>query len=366
MLFIINSNTNWDDPPRARHQIAYSLSKKNSVKFISANKIGFPKIKTLIINENLTIFQPYFPIDSRVRYRLPFFNEFYQNWLFRKTISLLDKDINSYYVINSDFTASRIFKYFKNIAYYCNDDFISMNMRFKLPIVAKFHIKWENELIKNANFCIATSNYLTNKLKEKNNNVYEIPLGAPDIKQFGVKANFNINDTDNINVGLVGFITIDNISTKIINTLLDHPKIRITFIGPVNKKFLKRIEKKEKIILKGILTGKELFNEIKNFDVAIAPYFIEKINKGGTPNKLWQYLALGKPVVVSCLPAIRDWAFPEGCVYKSTNKDFLELVLKAHEENTTDLIKQRLLIANNNTWDKKVEKIIELFRKHIL
>ena len=365
MNYLINTNTNWNEPPRARHQIAYALSKKYPVKFIPANKIGFPGIKKIKINKNLTILQPYFPIDSRLRYRLPLINEFYQNWLFKKTLSLLSRDNSNCRVINSDFTAVNIFKYFKNIAYYCNDDFIS-NSIFTNPlsIIVKFHSRWEDELIRKATFCVTTSDFLTEKLKEKNNNVFEVPLGAPDIREFGVNPALDASKKEFINAGLIGFINCRKISVKTINYLLEHPKIKLTFIGPVDQKFMNRIENKDRIIMKGPLTGKELYMEINDFDVAIAPYNTERINKGGTPNKLWQYIAMGKPVVVSDLPAMKSWTFPEGCIYRSSDEKFLESVLRAYETNTTALIKKRISIAENNTWEKRVEEIVKIYDKY--
>jgi glycosyltransferase involved in cell wall biosynthesis len=362
MNYIINTNTNWNEPPRARHQIAFALSKKYPVKFISANKFGFPKIKEIEVKKNLTVIQPYFPIDYRLRYRLPLINEFYQNWLFRKILSLLGRDTDNFRVINSDFTAVNIFNYFKNIAYYCNDDFIS-NSEFTNPlsIIVKFHNRWEDEMIRKATFCITTSDFLTEKLKEKNNNVYEIPLGAPDISEFEIEPSLDISEKEFINAGLIGFINCRKISAKTINLLLEHPKIKLTFIGPVGKRFMNRIDKKDRITIEGTLTGKDLYSEINNFDVAIAPYNLEKINKGGTPNKLWQYIAMGKPVVVSDLPAMRSWTFPDGCIYRSSDEKFLESILNAYETNTTDLIKKRISIAKNNTWDKRVGKIIKIF-----
>jgi glycosyltransferase involved in cell wall biosynthesis len=362
MNYIINTNTSWDEPPRARHQIAHALSKKFPVKFISANKLGFPKIRETEVEKNLTVIQPYFPIDYRLRYRLPIINEFYQNWLFRKLKSLIDEDINSYKIINSDFTAVNIFKYFKNIAYYCNDDFISNSILTNpLPIITKFHASWEDKMIRKATFCITTSDFLTQKLKKKNKNVYEVPLGAPNISEFRVKPDLNISRNEFINAGLIGFINCRKISVRTINYLLGHPKIKLTLIGPVQKKFMKRIEKKDKIIEKGTLTGKELYTEINKFDVAIAPYNTRKINKGGTPNKLWQYIAMGKPVVISDLPAMRSWTFPDNCIYRASDEKFLELTLQAYEANTTELIKKRLSIAENNTWEKRVNQMIKIF-----
>ena len=73
---------------------------------------------------------------------------------------------------------------------------------------------------------------------------------------------------------------------------------------------------------------------------------------------------MGKPVVISDLPAMRSWTFPDNCIYRSSDEKFLEVVLQAYEANTTELIKKRISIAKNNTWGKRVEQIIKIFETY--
>jgi hypothetical protein len=95
--FLVNTITDWNEPPRARHQLAEALSQDHQVTFVSANRFGFiPAIKTVSVSENLTVIIPHFPVDSRVRYRIPLINKIYQNWLFKR----IGKEYNDYIVIN--------------------------------------------------------------------------------------------------------------------------------------------------------------------------------------------------------------------------------------------------------------------------
>ena len=50
--FLINTCTDWREPPRARHQVAHALSVNHHVVFISANRLGFPGLRTLRESEN--------------------------------------------------------------------------------------------------------------------------------------------------------------------------------------------------------------------------------------------------------------------------------------------------------------------------
>ncbi len=73
MKFIINTFTHWDEPPRARHQVAFALAKNHTVVFVAANKIGIPAVKTTPVQNNLTLVQPRFFVGNKIRYRIPFY-----------------------------------------------------------------------------------------------------------------------------------------------------------------------------------------------------------------------------------------------------------------------------------------------------
>src|SRR4030042_1934674 len=136
--FIINTFTKWDEPPRARHQVATEISKHYDTIFISANKTGLPKLK-------------------------------------KKTI---------------------------------NDNFTAISKRINNILIYRYHLRCERTVAEKANFCIATSGILKNKILNYTDRVYEIPLGGPSIKEFDIKIKYEIKNRHSgyINVGLVGYI----------------------------------------------------------------------------------------------------------------------------------------------------------------
>lgn len=357
MKFLINTITNWDEPPRARHQIAQTLSKNHTVCFISANKIGWPNIENIPIDKNLQVLVPYFPISYKIRYRLPVINGIYQHWLFRK----IRKEYTSYTILNFDFTARQIFKYFNNVVYYCNDNFTAISKRLNTKFIVNYHKKCEQYMAKNAAFCVTTTQVLKSNLEKYTHKVHEIQLGGPSIKDISINPKEKTNNTTTINVGLVGYIRKYNLSYTLINNLSAHSGIRLTFVGPVEKAFIQNLNDLEKIKMCGVLTGTELYEEVYKFDVAIAPYNGDKLHEGGTPNKLWIYFALGKPIVVSDLVALKNLRFPEKSLYVSKNEEeFLNLTLKAYEENSPELAKKRKVFADENSWDSRMEQFLEL------
>jgi len=362
MNFLLNTITFWEEPPRARHQVAFALSQKYPVVFIAGNKFGFMKLIEKKIDKNLTLIQPFFPIDNRLRYRISIVNKIYQKWLFR----LLRKKFKEYHVINFDFTATEIFNYFDHVVYYCNDNFTAISKHINPAFIARYHKKCESIVARKSDFCISVSTILKDNLLHYNRNSFEIPLGSPDISKYKIKVNKTCKKEGLINVGLVGFIKTYNVSYSLINVLLMDNRIQVTLIGPVEDKFLDCIENKEKLTVKGSLTGRQLYEEINKFDVAIAAYSSKLLNDVhvGTGSKMYQYFALGKPIVISKMIGLTKVEMPDKFIYIAENEsEFLNLIIKALEENTPALIEQRIDYANNNTWEKRIDNLLEYYRK---
>lgn len=362
MQFIINTITHWEEPPRARHQVAEALSKNHFVVFIAANKPGLFKMKTLLVHENLKVLTPYFPISNKLRYRLPIINELYQYWLF----ALLRRSYKDFKVINFDFTATKIFSYFSNVIYYCNDNFSQISKRTNPYFIAKYHRYCETKIARNSKFCIAVSSMLRENLLKFNSDSYEIPIGSPDVNDYDILIQNTPSKETPVKVGLVGFISTQNISIRVLNLLLDTGNIDLELIGPIEDKFLDQINNRDRLTVTGPLVGKRLYEEINKFDVTIAPY-CERLSKNpqsgvGTGNKLYHYLAVGKPVVISYMEGLTKIHFPKGFLYIANNEDeFPGLVIKAFMENNPILIKQRVDYARNNSWGKRMEVLIAYY-----
>jgi hypothetical protein len=360
MNFLINSLTSWNEIPRARHQVTEELVRAgHRVVFIEKNKIGMFRFNTQLLHTGLTLVTPLFPCDYRFRFRLPLVNEFYQRWLFAR----LRERYGDTVVVNFDFTAHLLHRLNAKYIYYCNDEYIG-NSRYRCRPIEAYHRSVERVVSGRAAFCIATSPHLTRKLSLSNPSVYEIPLGGPNRDVFIDQRSFGPRQT--IRVGLMGTIG-NNVSTTIVNTLLQQDDIELVIIGRPEPGFWKQLQRKDKVFCKGILTGKALYEEMASFDVAIAPYDIGQINPGGTPNKLYQYLACSCPVVITELPNLQGLEFPAGTVYiAATAEEFVKAVRRAINEDCPAFAKARLALAAENTWETRIEYFLSLIANHDL
>jgi hypothetical protein len=360
--FLINTITSWDEPPRARHQFTRALSKKMPVIFISRNETGWLKLKIRHPEKNITVIEPHFPIDYRIRYRVPMINEIYQWWLY----SRLKKKFRDPYIINFDFTARLLPRYFKNNVYYCNDEYTSTS-RINIRPINWYITQCEKYTATHSRFCVATSDYLVEKLSRYNPNSFEIPLGVDIMFAHAGIVSDGDDKSGPIRVGLLGYISERQISIDLINQIINDDRFELVIIGPIENSFLRKMVNLERVKMTGMLTGPRLITELSRIDVGIALYNLKHVNKGATANKLWQYISLGKPVVVSYLPNLKKTAFPGHSVYIIYDeKNALNEIVLAAKEDNDELRKARVEFASQNTWEVRVEKFFQIFKSQFL
>ncbi len=356
--FLVNTITSWDEPHRARHQLTLSLAKKNNVIFVARNELGSKRIEIQEISDSITLVKPYFPLDYRYRYRLPIINEKYQNWLFK----ILKEQYPDVIVINFDFTAHRIFSFFNSVIYYCNDEYIG-NSQYPNWFINQYHRVCEQKVIKNSIFNVSTSPYLTRKMKLHNQNTYEILLGSTPVELPVGYSGLSNHHQKKIIVGLLGVIGKKQISINQINELIEDQDLELVLIGPVDKSFINSISCMSRVRFTGLLHGQVLQQELMNIDVGLALYNVKGINPGTTPNKLWQYLSVGKPVVINDIPNLRPELFPKDSIYVYNGKKSISyLIHSAYSNNTVDLAKERIQFSKMNTWDNRVEEFLSLVK----
>lgn len=362
MEFILNTNTIWDAPPRARHQLAHALSeKKIKVTFVAGNIKGKPGLETLKINDYLDVIIPSFPISSRFRYRTPLLNEGYQLWLYSLLKNRMEN--KNVYVICFDFGGYLVRSFFDKVIYFANDDYIN---NVKIPYFLKLYtIFTQRRLIISSKFTLATAQKLVSDFSKYNVNSFELPLGAPHYEIKVEKETILRRRDGRIKVVLLGYL--DKVKTPIdlLLKILEMENTELYLIGPIKNGFLNELYPADKVFSLGTLTGENLMDALLQMDVGIAPYYIEDANTGRTPNKMWQYLATGKPAVITNLPNVRHWNFPEGSVYKAnTEEEFVEMIKKAYYEDNLELVETRIALAKNNSWGKRADQLLDYIKEN--
>lgn len=100
------------------------------------------------------------------------------------------------------------------------------------------------------------------------------------------------------------------------------------------------------------------------FDVCMIPFQINDVTKSTSPVKLFEYMALGKPIVTTPMPECKK--YKSVIIANNDTRDFMKKVeegLRKREDGKyLELLKEEAL---ENTWEKKAEEIREVISKVI-
>ncbi|PWW84347.1 glycosyltransferase family 1 protein [Clostridium perfringens] len=108
----------------------------------------------------------------------------------------------------------------------------------------------------------------------------------------------------------------------------------------------------------GTVNYNELPTYSKFFNVSIIPFVVNEITEATSPVKLFEYMALGKPIVTTALPECRKYESP---LVSDSHEDFINNIKKADElENSKEYIELLRKEGNQNTWRQKAKDIKEL------
>lgn len=140
---------------------------------------------------------------------------------------------------------------------------------------------------------------------------------------------------------------------------LELPEWSVVLIGPEAADFSK---------LKGIANlhfigerpHSEIPSLISQFDVAMIPFIINELTTDINPIKLFEYMAMGKPIISTLLPEVQRYA--SLVLMADDHDEFVRLVTLAHNEDRT-LQSIRKSVASQNTWHDRVRQIEQLFQE---
>lgn len=129
------------------------------------------------------------------------------------------------------------------------------------------------------------------------------------------------------------------------------------FVGRIpNEKIREELERYPNVTFTGSKKPEEVPGYLKDVDVCIIPYLLTKTTKGVYPLKVNEYLAAGKPVVMTDFATLNDIA----CVVSvaDSKESFLRLI-KENLYLSDEDIRKRAKIASRNSWEQKAEELSE-------
>jgi len=241
--------------------------------------------------------------------------------------------------------------------YDCTDAII-----FRDPQERAYHDVLRHRITRDSSVSFFTSQLYFKEGQQYSHNCHYVPNGV-DVKNFR-KAHYRVPDElKKIKRPILGFVgTLDaRMDRELIDAILiGKPKASLVFVGPLVDNSWK-FENEDRVLLLGKREYEEIPDFINQFDVALIPYRLYENTMFMYPVKLHEYLILGKPVVTTDLPEVRQFS---DIVYIARNPgDFVEKVEKALKATDEGSKKERIETALANTWDHRLEMMKRALEK---
>ena len=374
---VLTSGTRWEEPHRIRHQVAFEMKKYfKRVLFVECPRhlrydfeedtfigLGIRQVEDNIFALRLP---KLLVLPKNGHSLIPFLSELLQKNNLKKIHESLE-NIGAKKPILINFTYSNhVFHdpdLFAFSVFILNDDFIN-----KAPNPLIYHLakRMQDKTAKKADMCLAVSTPLLGQVKRVNPHSHLFLPGH----NFGEMANktTNLNPRQRnrkIQVAFMGYIDgrldLDWIKHASLQKEIDFYLVGPNCLDDENTKGLQA----QGVIFKQSLKGDELFNFLSSCDVLTMPYVLNPTTIAGTaPNKMFQYIASGRPIVSSNMPYLLD--LPNGVLQKANDKeDFVQKINEAVAMDSEEHVKERFKIASENTWEKRGLELMNMIENRI-
>lgn len=225
----------------------------------------------------------------------------------------------------------------------------------------------EKQLLERVDLITASSRELYGRLKRSHSDTYYLPNGV-EFSHFntaydpGQKKDHRPGENPGPVIGFVGAF-FEWIDEELLLYLSNKkPDWKFVFVGPVQPGCGRKLYGKENVLFTGEKRYQDLPPIMRQFDICIIPFRINKLTRYANPVKVWEYLAAGRPVVSTPLPAVSELS---PLIYIADNKpEFLEKLELALREDDYLLTLKRLLLARDNDWDRRAENMLRLLAEY--
>ncbi len=221
-------------------------------------------------------------------------------------------------------------------------------------------------MIQRADVVICTHPALAEKARHLNPNVYLVP-NAVDLHLFRralatPSLPCDLAAVPRPRVGYVGVLN-DKIDIPLLHSMVERlSHIHLVLIGPDALRHHasdRRLLEHPRIHVLGFRAPEQLPHYIRGLDVALMPYRLNSWTAHIDPLKLYEYFALGLPVVstpISAVERVRD------LLYVGQGESFVAAVEAALSEDDRGKRARRQSFAAQNTWEMRVAEITRLLR----
>jgi glycosyltransferase involved in cell wall biosynthesis len=370
----------WDDIWRNRHQIMTRLAQANRVLYIEP----WPNLRPMLrewrsgefgladmcgprltqVGPNLFVYRPPDWAPRAARFPLRMATEVAYMACLRRVLRRLQisKPILWLFLPDMEIFVGRFDE--KLVIYHMVDEYsgyqgVSETWRAVMQSM-------EKQLARKADLVFVSSPTLLERKKALNECIYLIP-NAVDYETFAAISLGEDGLPDDIAhlpspvAGYVGAIN-DKLDMDLLARVADNMREwSLLLVGPVRvedaegQRALERLHKMPHVQFLGRRDVTEVPRYIAACDVCLLPYRVNEWTRNIDSLKLYEYLACGKPVVATDVPAVRR--FGEVVEVATGERDFAARMDAALQLDSPLLRAKRRGVAAQNTWEQRVASI---------
>jgi glycosyltransferase involved in cell wall biosynthesis len=220
----------------------------------------------------------------------------------------------------------------------------------------------ERNLLHQVDLVFAASELLVEARRPYNANIHHIPNGVDfdlfaQVGDQNLKINSAVADMPKPVIGYVGLVA-EWFDHDILAALSERWPGQVVVIGPVKASEAARANQNKNVRWLGFVERSNLPGYIQAMDVCIIPFRIYERTATMSPLKMWEYLATGKPIVSTDMPALD--ACRDSISVATSKADFVAKVEAAlNKSENPERIVERRRIAQQNSWDRLFERLLE-------
>ena len=220
-------------------------------------------------------------------------------------------------------------------------------------------LRTEEALIKQADLVIASSSLLEEKLKMLNANTILVKNGT-EFEHFQQPE--TNGELDHLSgkpiIGYYGAISDWFDMELVVYCARQRPDWHFVLIGSTFGCDITSAQALSNISFLGEKPYAELPGYLAYFDVCTIPFKIVPLTLATNPVKFYEYLSSGKPVVAVDLPELHPYG--DDCYLARDADEFLQQLENAlAQKDDPKLAARRIALAKSNSWDQRVETILQ-------